>query len=367
MESKKYSEFLNKKIVITGASSGIGLSTAIYFLNCGAKVIMAGRDVKTMKRVCEINNFVNMTIISLDLKDDVKIIDFKSSIVENFGKIDLLINCAGVQLYGDVEKTYPQDFDYTLDINIRSVYFLIYQLAGFMHRNSSIINMSCFYGTRPMSGMISYSVSKAGIEGLTKYCAAEFASYGIRVNAISACCVNTNNLAYVNISQIEKDFLFKKMEKNIPLGRTANPDDVVKVIAFLASSRSKNITGQIIKVDGGRNLTSSGYVHYKGRANMNSRIEPDGESMLYNIKNFAENILFSDKPPKDEEELKKYIEDKMKESAFSKRTEPPYENNNIYNTYANKLFTPSKKMGNSPNLYSYIVSEPTILKTKKEN
>ena len=301
MKNQNNSEFLNKKVVITGASSGIGLCAAIYFLNCGAKVIMGGRDVESMRNICRKNNFINATIISLDLKDDVQIIDFKSSIVELFGKIDLLINCAGVLLYGDVEKTFPQDFDYILDINIRSVYFLIYQLAGFMHKNSSIINMSCFY--------------------------------------ISSSYVNTNSLDYIKIPPEEKKDFEKKMEKNIPLGRRANPDDIVKIIVFLSSSKSKNITGQIIKVDGGRNLTSSGYVHYKGRLNMNSRVEPDGESTFYFLKNFAEKNLFSNEPPKDEKELEKYIEEKMGESSFSKKVETSYE---INYTNANKYMTPKK-------------------------
>ena len=364
MKNQNNSEFLNKKVVITGASSGIGLCAAIYFLNCGAKVIMGGRDVESMRNICRKNNFINATIISLDLKDDVQIIDFKSSIVELFGKIDLLINCAGVLLYGDVEKTFPQDFDYILDINIRSVYFLIYQLAGFMHKNSSIINMSCFYGTRPMSGMISFSVSKAGIEGLTKYCAAEFASYGIRVNAISSSYVNTNSLDYIKIPPEEKKDFEKKMEKNIPLGRRANPDDIVKIIVFLSSSKSKNITGQIIKVDGGRNLTSSGYVHYKGRLNMNSRVEPDGESTFYFLKNFAEKNLFSKEVPKDEKELEKYIEEKMGESSFSKKVETSYE---INYTNANKYMTPKKIMEIPQDIYSDIISDSRFLKTKKDN
>ena len=364
MKNYNHSEFFNKKIVITGASSGIGLSAAIYFLNCGANVIMAGRDIETMKSICQKNNFINAIIISLDLKDDVQFIDFKSSVVERFGKIDLLINCAGVLLYGDIEKTFPQDFDYVLDINIRSVNFLIHQLAGFMHKNSSIINMSCFYGTRPMSGIISYSVSKKGIEGLTKYCAAEFASYGIRVNAISASFVNTNCLDYIKIPQNEKEEFVKKMKKNIPLGRIAYPDDIVKVIAFLASTKSKNITGQIIKVDGGRNLTSSGYVHYKGRLNMNSRVEPDGESTFYSLINFAENKLFSETIPKEQKELEKYIEEKMKESSFSKKIVTSYEID-----YINKIKynTPKKIMVTTQEIYSDIVSDSNLLKTKKEN
>ena len=328
MKSKRNSEFFNKKIVITGASSGIGLSTAIYFLNCGAEVIMAGRDIDTMKNICQKNNFINAIIMKLDLKEDVQIIDFKTSVVERFGKIDLLINCAGVQYYGDIEKTYPQDFDYILDVNIRSLFFLIYQLAGFMQKNSCIINMSCLYGNKPMSGMISYSVTKAGIEGLTKYCAGEFALYGIRVNAVCACPVNTNWFDYIDIPPQEKKNFVEKMKKNIPLGRIGLPDDIAKVIIFLCSNRASSITGKIIKVDGGRNLTSSGYVHYKGYKNMNSRFEPDGESTLYKIKNFAENIFSkSENIPTDKKELEKYIEDKMNESKFSRKIESSYEIN----------------------------------------
>ena len=277
MKSENKSEFFNKKIVITGASSGIGLSSAIYFLNCGAKVIMAGRDIDSMRNICQKNNFINAIIMKLDLKEDVQIIDFKTSVVERFGKIDLLINCAGILLYGDTEKTFPQDFDITLDINIRSLFFLIHELAGFMNKNSSIINMSCLYGSRPMYGMISYTASKAGLEGLTKYAAAEFSSIGIRVNAVSACPVNSNSFGYLKVPESEVNYFYKSMEKNIPLGRIAKPDDVTKVIVFLASERSKKITGQIIKVDGGRSLTSSGYVHFKGRDNMNTRFEPDAE------------------------------------------------------------------------------------------
>ena len=362
MKSKYKSEFLNKKIVITGASSGIGLSTAIYFLNCGAQVIMAGRDVESMKNICQKNNFINAVIIKLDLKEELQIIDFKTSVVERFGKIDLLINCAGVLLYGDIEKTYPQDFDYILDINIRSLFFLIYQLAGFMQKNSCIINMSCFYGNRPMNGMISYSVSKSGIEGLTRYCAGEFAFYGIRVNAICASPCNTNWFDYIKIPEKEKKNFVEKMEKNIPLGRMANPDDIVKVIVFLASERSKNITGQIIKVDGGRSLTSSGYVHYKGRINMNSRVEPDGENTFYKIKNFVENIFYKNEIPKEQKELEKYIEDKMNESTFSKKTESSYE---INYTNSNKYYSPKKEMDiTQQQMNLNIESEPLDLKLK---
>ena len=329
MRQNKYSlgnklsnEFLNKKIIVTGASSGIGLTTALYFLNCGAKVILAGRDIKTMKKICEDNKFYNAIIMKLELKDDISIYDFKTSVVERFKTIDILINCAGVKMDGDLEKTYPQDFDYTLDVNLRSMFYLINNLSSFMEKNSSIINMSCLYGTNPMAGMISHNVSKAGLEALTRYAAAEFSGFGIRVNAITACPVDTNSMRLMQVENSEIEKFNKNMEKNIPLGRIARPDDITKVIVFLASERSKNITGQIIRVDGGRGLTSSGYVHYRGMMNMNSRFEPDGEKkQINNLFGLGDligvKIKKKEEVPKDEKELKRFINNKIKESNFS--------------------------------------------------
>ena len=334
------SEFLNKKIIVTGASSGIGLSTALYFLNCGAQVIMAGRDVKTMKNIVIRHNFTNAVIMKLDLARDIHIYDFKASVIERFNTIDIIVNCAGINLYGDIEKTYPQDFDYTLDVNLRSIYYLIYNLAGYMNQNGSIINISCLYGSRPMYGMISYCASKAGLEGLTRYAAAEFASIGIRVNAVSACPVNTNSLRYLKVPESEIDYYNKSMENKVPLGRIARPDDVTKVIVFLASERSKRITGQIIKVDGGRSLTSSGYVHYKGIFNMNSRFEPDAEKALSWVKSLLPLPFNKNKEFKNEEELAKFVEEKMKESNFSTKSSDAY----YINTYKNVEISPKREV-----------------------
>ena len=350
-------EFLNKKIIVTGASSGIGLTTALYFLNCGAKVILAGRDIKTMKKICENYRFYNAIIMKLELKDDISIYDFKTSVVERFKTIDILINCAGVKMDGDLENTYPQDFDYTLDVNLRSMFYLINNLSSFMEKNSSIINMSCLYGTNPMAGMISHNVSKAGLEALTRYAAAEFSAFGIRVNAVTACPVDTNSMRLMQVENSEIEKFNKKMEKNIPMGRIARPDDITKVIIFLASERSKNITGQIIRVDGGRGLTSSGYVHYKGMLNMNSRFEPDGEKKkinnLFGLNNLL-NIKIEKKEdvPKDEKELKKFINNKIKESNFSTNLSDAFiSNNSMYKIVDNndQRLTDKFLKGKNPN------------------
>ena len=322
-------EFLGKNVVVTGASSGIGQSAAIYFLNSGANVVLVGRDKETMDSYCKKNNFKNATIMRLsDLRDDMGIYDLKSSIVERIQKIDILVNCVGIKLDGDVEKTYPQDFDYTIDVNLRSIFLILRLFERYFTQGASIINISCLYGTRPMCGVISYAMSKAGLETLTKYAAADFASLGIRINAITACPVDTNSFGYLKIKDSEVNYFKKKMENNIPLGRIARPDDIVKVIVFLASKRSEKITGQIIKVDGGRSLTSSGYVHYRGMKNMNARFEPDGPKLSTWFGDIFTRDKKMEKCIEDQNELKKFIEENILQSNFSTRLTDAHRNVN---------------------------------------
>ena len=354
-------EFFGKNIIITGASSGIGQAAAFYFLNCGANVLLAGRDRETLTKCFK--KFKNARIALFEMGKDMNLYDFKTTVVEILGKVDILINCAGIKLDGDVEKTFPQDFDYTININLRSVFLLLKLLEKYFVEGASIINMSCLYGTKPMVGVISYAMSKAGLETLTRYAAADFASLGIRINAITACPVETNSLSFIGIKKEEMDKLKEKMEKNIPLGRMARPDDIVKVIIFLASVRSEKITGQIIKVDGGRSLTSSGYVHYKGMLNMNSRFEPDGEnikSWFQNKFNFKEKMV---KEITDKNELKKFVDENINKSNFATRLydahisiNPPYKM-----VDANEELLKTKYLkGNTPN-------ELLDLKTSKQN
>lgn len=354
-------EFFGKNIIITGASSGIGQAAAFYFLNCGANVLLAGRDKETLTKCFK--KFKNARIALFEMEKDMNLYDFKTTVVEILGKVDVLINCAGIKLDGDVEKTFPQDFDYTININLRSVFLLLKLLEKYFVEGASIINMSCLYGTKPMVGVISYAMSKAGLETLTRYAAADFASLGIRINTITACPVETNSLSFIGIKKEEMDKLKEKMEKNIPLGRMARPDDIVKVIIFLASVRSEKITGQIIKVDGGRSLTSSGYVHYKGMLNMNSRFEPDGEnikSWFQNKFNFKEKMV---KEITDKNELKKFVDENINKSNFATRLydahisiNPPYKM-----VDANEELLKTKYLkGNTPN-------ELLDLKTSKQN
>jgi len=314
-------EFYMKKIVITGASSGIGSCCSNYFLNCGAQVALVGRDVEGMKLIAK-QYSKNATIIKCDLTQDVQIYDLKTSIIELFGSVDILINCAGLKLDSDIEKTFPQDFDYSININLRSVFLLIKNLSKFFSPNGCIVNVSCLYGTRPMQGLISFCMGKAGLEAFTRSAAGEFASEGIRVNCVSCCPLFSNSLRYAQTHETENILMEEKMKKNVPLGRMAYPSEPAKAIVFLCSKRASSITGQIIKVDGGRNLTSSGYVHYKGYRNMNSRFEPDDENIwkkydIFNIFSKKDDDKIENIEKMSENELDKFILNKIKESNFS--------------------------------------------------
>ena len=320
MDSKT-NEFYMKKIVITGASSGIGACCANYFLNCGAQVILVGRDIQNMKSTAK--KFPqNSTVIKCDLIDDSQINDLKNSILEIFKSIDILINCAGLKLDSDIEKTFPQDFDYSLNINLRCIFLLIKNLSNNFNQNGSIVNVSCLYGSRPMQGLISFCMSKAGLEAFTKSAAGELASDNIRVNCVSCCPIISNSLRYVQANEKENALMEEKMKKNVPLGRMAHPSDPAKAIVFLCSKRAESITGQVIKVDGGRNLTSSGYVHYKGYNNMNSRFEPDDENLWnkYNIFNYfkkEEKNIMKKVENMNDKELDNFIKKTISESNFS--------------------------------------------------
>ena len=315
-------EFYKKKVVITGASSGIGSCCANYFLNCGAQVALVGRDVEGMKLIAK-QYQKNATIVICDLTNDENIFDLKKTIIELFSSIDILINCAGLKLDSDIEKTFPQDFDYSININMRCVFLLIQSFSKYFNKNGCIVNVSCLYGTRPMQGLISFCMAKAGLEAFTRSAAGEFASDSIRINCVSCCPLFSNSLRYVQTNEKENILMEEKMKKNVPLGRMAYPSEPAKAIVFLCSQRASSITGQIIKVDGGRNLTSSGYVHYKGYRNMNSRFEPDDENTWkkYNIFNFfgkkEEKHSIENIEKMSEEELDNFIYKKIKESNFS--------------------------------------------------
>ena len=128
--------------------------------------------------------------------------------IEKFGKIDILINCAGVIFAGDVEQTFPQDYDFLVDVNLRTPMMLIKFFSQFLKKERGvIINVSCEKGNRPEPGAMGYCMTKAGLEMLTKTTALELAPYGVRVNAVSPCMIDTNLYRYAGYTDEENSAL----------------------------------------------------------------------------------------------------------------------------------------------------------------
>ena len=264
--------FLHKKVLLTGASSGVGKALAYWYLNNGAKVALVGRDVEALKEIG--SQFSGQVLVLLcDLAEDKAQYDMASAVVEKFGGLDILINCAGAMFDGDIESTFPQDFDYLVDVNLRCPFHLMNLCAPFLEQSKGcVVNVSCNMGHRPAQGTIAYSMSKAGLEMLTKCAAIEMAHLGVRVNAVAPSTVDSNIFTVSGLTKTEAEWTKKRARNNIPLQRVATVEDIAKAVVFLSSDRAAKVTGHIMKVDGGKGLTVSGFTNWLGAKHMGSRL-----------------------------------------------------------------------------------------------
>ena len=198
------------------------------------------------------------------------------SVIEKMGGLDILINAAGVIFEGDIMTTFPQDYDYLMDINLRCSFHMTLIFNKYLEMSKGvIINVSCSLGTRPNAGTIGYCMTKAGLEMLTKCSALELAPLGIRVNAVSPATIDTNLYRYTGMSEAEYQNFKKRAASTIPMQRIGTVEEVAKAIIFLTSEQALKITGHILKVDGGKSLTSSGFIPWYGMEHMNRRFEPE--------------------------------------------------------------------------------------------
>ena len=162
--------------------------------------------------------------------------DLKTAVAEKFGGIDILINCAGVIFAGDVETTFPQDYDYLVDLNLRTPFVLIQFFLEFLRVSQGcVINISCDKGSRPEAGLIGYCMTKAGLEMMTKSSAMELAPFGIRVNCVSPSFIDTNMYRFAGLTDPENEALKSRVKNTIPLGRTGTEIEVAKAVIFLTS------------------------------------------------------------------------------------------------------------------------------------
>lgn len=239
-----------KIALVTGASRGIGRAIAIKLANEGAFVVINynGSVDKAKETLAMIEEAGNKACISgFDVSNEEACKAGIDNILKEYGRIDILVNNAGITRDKLLMAMSEEEFTSVIDTNLLGTFHTIkFLIRNFMkQKGGSIINIASVSGIMGNVGQANYSASKAGIVGLTKTAAREYASKGIRVNAVAPGFIGTDMVD--NMTEEAKG----QIESRIPLGRIGQPSEIAEVVAFLASEKASYITGQVIKVDGG--------------------------------------------------------------------------------------------------------------------
>lgn len=244
-------DFTGKSALVTGATSGIGKATALLLAGRGCSVLATGRNAPELPKHERV----------VPLPGDLTDAGFRARLAEaaaeaGKGHLDALINAAGIIGTGSIETTSLEAFDFMMDINVRSLFDLTQRcVESLKAAKGSIVNVSSVTGTRAFPGVLSYCVSKAAVDQMTRCIALELAEHGVRCNAVNPGVVRTNLHRNGGMSEEDYAAFVERSATTHPLGRIGEPEEVAEMIAFLAGDRSKWITGECIAVDGGRAQT----------------------------------------------------------------------------------------------------------------
>lgn len=239
-----------KTAVITGSGRGIGKAIALKLAGHGANIVI--NDIPSSTYADETAEEVKaLGVDAIVVKGDVRNFEDVENLVktalEKFGTVDIFVNNAGITRDGLILRMTEEDWDMVMDINLKGAFNCIKAVSRPMmkQKGGSIINMASVVGVMGNAGQANYVASKAGLIGLTKTTAKEFAKKGIRCNAVAPGFIQSDMTDKLS-DDIKKTYL-----TGIPLNKFGTTEDIADTVAFLASDMSKYITGQVINVDGG--------------------------------------------------------------------------------------------------------------------
>lgn len=239
-----------KTVFVTGASRGIGKEVALKYAENGYDVIINyvsdKTDVETLEKEFK-EKGADTLILKADVSNPEEVQNVVDKAIEKFGKIDVLVNNAGITRDNLLMRMTEEEFDKVLEINLKGTFLVTKAVTKYMmkKRSGSIINLSSVVGVAGNAGQCNYSASKAGIIGFTKSIAKELASRNIRANAVAPGFIETDMTAVLS------DSVKESIHNQIPLKRMGSAKEVAELIYFLGSEKSSYITGQVINVDGG--------------------------------------------------------------------------------------------------------------------
>lgn len=239
-----------KCAIVTGAAKGIGKAIALKLASLGANIVLNYRSSEE-KAIETENEIKALGVEVLRVKGDISNISDVENLVntakEKFGKIDIMVNNAGITKDTLILRMKEEDFNSVIDVNLKGVFNCLKTITPVMVKQKSgkIINLSSVVGIAGNAGQVNYAASKAGVIGMTKSLAKEIGARGITVNAVAPGFIETD------MTEVLGEKFKEETKKAIPLKRLGKPEDVANVVAFLASEDADYITGQVIQVDGG--------------------------------------------------------------------------------------------------------------------
>ena len=259
---------LSKKVaLVTSATRGIGLATAVKLAKEGATVYMGVRRLEVTQEICD--KYAAEGLIMKPVFFDAFDIDSYKTMVETVvneaGKIDILVNNYGGSIPDkdfDLINTDEDAFFKVLEMNVGSVFRISKLVVPYMLENKggSIVNIASISGTVPDISRIAYGVSKSAVNNITQQIAMQYARYNIRCNAVLPGMTATDSVKRAMSEEFQKSFL-----SHVPLNRMGTPEDIANAVAFFASDDSSYITGNIMEVSGGYHLGTPQYADFVGR------------------------------------------------------------------------------------------------------
>ena len=239
-----------KAAIVTGASRGIGRAAALRLAKMGMNIVFTYNSgieaAEETKALCETEG-VEVLAVQADASSSENCDQLVEQTMDAFGRVDVLVNNAGITRDGLIIRMTDEQFDQVIDTNLKGAFYMMRAVSKQMmkQRSGRIINISSVVGVMGNAGQVNYAASKAGVIGMTKSLARELASRKVTVNAIAPGMIETDMTAVMSEKAKEA------MKAAIPAGEMGKPEDIAGTIAFLAGEDGRYITGQVICVDGG--------------------------------------------------------------------------------------------------------------------